>query len=75
MIPVFGIGDTEDAKAAILDGSLTGTVRPDAVNAAYVICTVADNYKNGKEKFDSVSSGNIIGESKVILPYEIYNGD
>ncbi len=75
MIPVFGIGDTEDAKAAILDGSLTGTVRPDAVNAASVICTVADNYKNGKEKFDSVSSGNIIGKSKVILPYEIYNGD
>lgn len=74
MIPVFGIDAAEQAKAAILDGSMAGTLSPNALETASVIGTVAENYKNGREKFDSICSDAIIGTGKIVVPYSMYDG-
>ncbi len=72
-IPVFGVDATDAAKAKIADGSMTGTIKQDAVGMAEAIVKIAQNLSAGADKFAGVS-GDLEGTWRVNIPYSPYTG-
>ena len=75
VIPVFGVDATEAAQAAIKEGSMTGTVKQDAVGMADAVTTIAKNLASGAEPFAGINSAyELVGSWRVNIPYSAYNG-
>ena len=73
-IPVFGVDATDAAKAAIADGSMTGTIKQDAVGMANAVVQIAQNLVAGKGTFESVV-GDLEGTWRINIPYAPYTGE
>jgi len=74
-IPVFGVDATDAAKEKIADGSMTGTIKQDAVGMAEAVSTIAQNLAAGKATFDGIDSANVVGTWRVNIPYSSYTGE
>ena len=74
-IPVFGVDATDAAKEKIADGSMTGTIKQDAVGMAEAISTITQNLASGKATFDGIDSANVVGTWRVNIPYSSYTGE
>ena len=74
VIPVFGVDATDAAKAAIADGSMTGTIKQDAVGMAEAVVQIAQNLIAGNGTFDNVN-GDLEGTWRVNIPYSAYTGE
>ena len=74
VIPVFGVDATDAAKAAIAEGSMTGTIKQDAVGMANAVALIAQNLVAGKGTFDGVAS-DLEGTWRVNIPYSPYTGE
>ena len=74
-IPVFGVDATDAAKEKIADGSMTGTIKQDAVGMAEAISTITQNLAAGKATFDGIDSANVVGTWRVNIPYSSYTGE
>jgi len=75
LVPVFGVDATDAAKAAIKDGSMTGTIKQDAVGMADAIALIAQNLAKGADKFAGIDAANIVGTWRVNIPYSPYTGE
>jgi methyl-galactoside transport system substrate-binding protein len=74
-IPVFGVDAMDFAVALINEGSMTGTVKQDAVGMADAVKTIAVNFLNGNGAFDGINSAyELEGTWRVNIPYSAYNG-
>ena len=73
VIPVFGVDATDAAKAAIAEGSMTGTIKQDAVGMANAVVQIAQNLMAGKPTFENVV-GDLEGTWRVNIPYSAYSG-
>lgn len=76
-IPVFGVDATENAKALIAAGKMTGTVKQDAEGMAAQICDLTENVSAGKELLDGVAADRIAETvaNKIYIPYATYTGE
>lgn len=75
VIPVFGVDAMDFAVALIDEGSMTGTVKQDAVGMADAVKTIAVNFMNGASAFDGINSAyELEGTWRVNIPYSAYNG-
>ena len=74
-IPVFGVDATDAAKEKIADGSMTGTIKQDAVGMAEAISTITQNLASGKATFEGIDSANVVGTWRVNIPYSSYTGE
>jgi methyl-galactoside transport system substrate-binding protein len=75
VIPVFGVDATEAAQAAIKEGSMTGTVKQDAVGMADAVTTIAKNLAAGADPFTGMNSAyEVVGSWRINIPYSAYNG-
>jgi len=74
VIPVFGVDATDAAKAAIAEGSMTGTIKQDAVGMAEAVVQIAQNLVGGKATFEGVN-GDLEGTWRVNIPYAPYTGE
>ena len=78
-IPVFGVDATDAAKAAIADGSMTGTIKQDAVGMAEAVVTIANNLATGAATFEGIPADEIVTAAngvqwRVNIPYSPYVG-
>ena len=73
-IPVFGVDATDAAKEKIADGSMTGTIKQDAVGMAEAVVQIASNLTSGAGTFDGVN-GDLEGTWRVNIPYSAYTGE
>ena len=71
-IPIFGVDATDGAQAAIGEGTMTGTVKQDAVGMADTIAQIASNYISGADTFADVDADNVVGTWRVNIPYATY---
>lgn len=71
-IPIFGVDALDDAKAAIDEGKMTGTIKQDGEGMANAICTMVQNMLSDKDKFDSLDAANVIGTWRINIPYSEY---
>ena len=55
VVPVFGVDATENAKALIADGAMTGTVKQDAEGMAAAICQTVKAIADGKAPVDALA--------------------
>ncbi len=74
-IPVFGVDATDAAKAAIDEGSMTGSIKQDAEGMANTICTITNNFLKGNDTFADVDSANVVGTWRVNIPYGVYTAE
>lgn len=74
VIPVFGVDATDAAQAAIAEGSMTGTIKQDAVGMANAVVLIAQNLIAGKGAFENVV-GDLEGTWRVNIPYSPYTGE
>ena len=73
-IPVFGVDATDAAKEKIADGSMTGTIKQDAVGMAVAVVQIAKNLGTGNDAFADVN-GDLEGTWRVNIPYAPYTGE
>ena len=81
VVPVFGVDATDNAKALIAEGAMTGTVKQDAEGMAAAICQTAKAIAEGKkpaEAFASLSDSRFSIASdcnaKLFVAYAPYTG-
>ena len=81
VVPVFGVDATDNAKALIADGAMTGTVKQDADGMAAAIAQTAKAINEGKTAVDALatlsdSRFSIAGDSKakLFVAYAPYTG-
>ena len=74
VIPVFGVDATDAAKDAIAAGSMTGTIKQDAVGMANAVVQIAQNLVAGAGTFDNVQ-GDLEGTWRINIPYAPYTGE
>lgn len=74
-IPVFGVDATDAAKEAIANKQMVGTIKQDAEGMANTIVTMANNFMEGKDKFDGIATENVVGTWRVNIPYGTYTGE
>ena len=74
-IPIFGVDALDDAKTAIDNGEMTGTIKQDGEGMAKALCTIVQNILDGKDKFDSLDSANVVGTWRINIPYSEYKAD
>lgn len=74
-IPVFGVDATDAAKEAIANKQMVGTIKQDAEGMANTIVTMANNFTEGKDKFDGIATENVVGTWRVNIPYGTYTGE
>ena len=74
-IPVFGVDATDAAKEKIADGSMTGTIKQDAVGMANAVVVIAQNLVAGKGAFETIDPANVVGTWRVNIPYSSYTGE
>lgn len=72
VIPIFGVDALDDAKTAIDNGQMTGTIKQDGEGMAAAICTMVQNMLDGKDKFDGLDAANVIGTWRINIPYSEY---
>lgn len=58
VVPVFGVDATENAKALIADGAMTGTVKQDAEGMASAIAQSIQGISDGKTPVDALAALN-----------------
>lgn len=75
MIPVFGVDATEEAKQAIKDKKMVGTIKQDAEGMANTICAIVANLFAGKDTMDGVTAPIDEGIAKIRVPYAVYLGE
>ena len=82
VVPVFGVDATDNAKALIADGAMTGTVKQDADGMAAAIAQTAKAVMDGKAPVDALAALNdarfsIAPEcaSKLYVAYAPYMGE
>ena len=74
IIPVFGVDATDDAKALIKQGNMTGSIKQDAVGMASTIITLVKNVQSGAALMDNTSSYTVDeGVAKIRVPYGVYD--
>ena len=82
VIPVFGVDATENAKALIADGAMTGTVKQDAEGMAAAIAQTAKGILDGSTPVDALAA--LTDErfsvskdctSKLFVAYAPYTGE
>ena len=74
-IPVFGVDATDSAKALIKAGSMTGSIKQDAVGMATTINTLVKNVKDGAELMANTDSFVVDNDvDKIRVPYQMYDG-
>ena len=56
VVPVFGVDATDNAKALIAEGAMTGTVKQDAEGMAAAICQTVKAIAEGKNPVDALAS-------------------
>ena len=74
-IPMFGFDGLVDAKTAIDEGKMTGTVKQDGEGMAAAICQMVQNMLNGSDKFAELDADNVIGTWRINIPYSEYKAD
>ena len=81
VVPVFGVDATDNAKALIADGAMTGTVKQDADGMAAAIAQTAKAINEGKTAVDALGAlsdarFSIAGDSKakLFVAYAPYTG-
>ncbi len=72
-IPVFGIDATEAAIAKINDGAMAGTIKQDAKGMAEAMVTIVKNFIEGKGTFEGIDKDNVVGTTRVNIPYSPYS--
>ena len=55
VVPVFGVDATDNAKALIAEGAMTGTVKQDADGMAAAICQTVSAVSGGKAPVDALA--------------------
>lgn len=82
VVPVFGVDATENAKALINDGAMTGTVKQDAEGMAKAIAGTIASLKEGKTPVDALAAQkddrfSIASDcaSKLYVAYAPYTGE
>ena len=55
VVPVFGVDATDNAKALIADGAMTGTVKQDAEGMATAICETVESIEEGTNPVDALA--------------------
>lgn len=73
-IGVFGVDATEEAKAAIKEGSMIGTVKQDNVAMAKALYDLAKNAAAGKDYLEGTSYKYDESGIAVRIPYQKYEG-
>lgn len=74
IIPVFGVDATDDAKALIKQGNMTGSIKQDAVGMASTIITLVKNVQSGAALMDNTSDYTVDdGVAKIRVPYGVYD--
>lgn len=75
-IPVFGVDATEEGKALIAQGVMTGTVAQDAPGMAGCVCAMVANARDGRDLLAGLDGYPRDTENrldrKVYIPYSIY---
>ena len=72
-IPVFGVDATDSARAAIDKGTMTGTVKQDAVGMANVTALLAQNLLAGSAPVTNIPDAyEPVGTWRVNIPYSPY---
>ena len=81
VVPVFGVDATENAKALIAEGAMTGTVKQDAEGMAAAICQSVKAISEGKTPVDALAGltderFTIAGDcaAKLFVAYAPYTG-
>ena len=74
-IPVFGVDATDAAKSAIANKEMVGTIKQDADGMADAIFKIASNFIDGKDKFDTIATENVVGTWRVNIPYATFIGE
>ena len=72
VIPVFGVDAIPAAQAKINEGSMIGTIKQDADGMANVISTIAFNFLDGKDAFETVPAEQLVGKWRVNIPYATF---
>lgn len=82
VVPVFGVDATDNAKALIAEGSMTGTVKQDAEGMALAISETVKAISEGKTPVDALAAVNdsrcsIASDSsaKLYVAYAPYTGE
>lgn len=73
-IGVFGVDATEEAKAAIAEGSMVGTVKQDNVAMAKALYELAKNAAQGKDYLEGTAYKYDESGIAVRIPYQKYEG-
>ena len=73
-IGVFGVDATEEAKKAITDGTMVGTVKQDNVEMAKALYEMGKNAANGKEYTEGTNYKYDDSGFAVRIPYQKYSG-
>ena len=76
VIPVFGVDAVEEAKKAINNGEMTGTIKQDALGMADAVATITANLIEGKDKFEGLNENyRVVDGWFVQIPYAPYTGE
>ena len=54
---------------------MAGTIKQDAEGMANAIAKVASNALNGRDYFDGITSGDIVSEKRINIPYSVYTAE
>ncbi len=74
-IPVFGVDATDSAKALIKAGSMTGSIKQDAIGMATTINTLVKNVQDGAELMANTDQFTVDSDvDKIRVPYQMYDG-
>ncbi len=74
-IAVFGVDATEEAKSAIKDGTMVGTVKQDNVEMAKCLFELGKNAANGKDYLEGTTYKYDDSGFAVRIPYQKYLGE
>jgi len=75
-IPVFGVDAVDIAKEAIKAGTMTGTIKQDAVGMADAVATITANLIEGKDMFEGLNENYLVVDGWFVqIPYAVYTGE
>ncbi len=70
-IPVFGVDATDDAKAAISEGSMTGTVKQDAEGMAKAVAQTVKGIQEGKTLVEALAAAQTTDTEKFSISSKV----
>lgn len=74
-IPIFGVDATQEAQKAIAQGTMTGTIRQDALGMGQAVAAIARNLMEGKGTFEGLDQENVVSSQRMNIPYSYYTGE